>query len=221
MTWLPVLIFDRIKLNRDLPGECIFYTVEDKRFGIFFLTIGYPIPFTLMVVCNIKVYYAVQKSKASVKPHARSGSSNTTSTAVVKSTIICAPKTETSFQIFDAATTTTITTTTTSHQGTSGSLERGQTTTVTPGFQKPSDVEKIFRSLCTVVGAYLVLWLPCCITQSVISFYTLSDLLLDFLIATNILAYSNSAVNPFLYAIGSNDFRLAFKRMFRKVRCCR
>ena len=212
-SWLPVLIIDRINYSYDAPGDCIFHTAEDQRFGIFYLTIGYPIPMTLMIVCNIKVYYAVQRSRKSVQPHTRSGSSNTTSTTAtttVKSTIISERNKETTLQLSDAATT--------SHQGTLGSQQNHETTTVTPAVQKSSDVEKIFRSLCYVVGAYLILWLPACITQSVMAFYPISDVLLESLIATNILSYSNSAVNPFLYAVGSNDFRLAFKSMFKKVR---
>ena len=123
---------------------------------------------------------------------------------------------ETPLQITDAATT--------SHQGTSGSLQNHETTTVipvtpvTPAVQRSSDVEKIFRSLCYVVGAYLILWLPYSLMQSVMAFCTVTDVMVHSLIATNILSYSNSAVNPFLYAVGSNDFRVAFKCMFKKVR---
>lgn len=216
-TWLPVLIMDRINHSYS-PGDCIFYTVEDRRFGIFYVTIGYPIPMALMVVCNIKVYSAVQRSRASVKPQAKSGSSNTTLTTAittVKSTMISERKKEVVFQISDAATT--------SHQWASGSLQNHQTSRATPAVQvqRSSDVEKIFRNLCYVVGAYLILWLPYCITQSVVAFCTVSKVLVESLNGMSVLCYLNSAVNPFLYAVGSNDFRMAFKSMLGKVRCFR
>ena len=73
----------------------------------------------------------------------------------------------------------------------------------------------IFLSLSYVILTYLVLWSPfhvvfdiLLIDENAVSFnwYTLASLS----------CYTNSAINPFLYAAGSKEFRAAFK----KVLCC-
>ncbi|KAK3093959.1 hypothetical protein FSP39_022288 [Pinctada imbricata] len=75
---------------------------------------------------------------------------------------------------------------------------------------------KAAKSLAVVIGIFAVCWLPLHILNSITLIcddpscayhYTI-------LLAAILLSHVNSAINPFLYAIGNSQFQIAFKRMF-------
>lgn len=80
---------------------------------------------------------------------------------------------------------------------------------------------KIFKSLTLIIVAYLLLWTPnqICIDLLIIApqFVTV-----DFYNYSSLLAYFNSAVNPFLYAIGNSEIKDALKSLITlRGRCCK
>lgn len=78
---------------------------------------------------------------------------------------------------------------------------------------------KAAKSLAIVIGIFAVCWLPIHILNS-ISLFCRSGCSLNwdvygkFLLTAILLSHVNSAVNPFLYAIGNSQFQIAFKKMF-------
>ena len=75
---------------------------------------------------------------------------------------------------------------------------------------------KAAKSLAVVIGIFAFCWLPIhilnsisllCYDPSCAYHYTI-------LLTAILLSHVNSAINPFLYAIGNSQFKIAFKRMF-------
>ncbi|VDI52999.1 adenosine receptor A2a [Mytilus galloprovincialis] len=75
---------------------------------------------------------------------------------------------------------------------------------------------KAAKSLAVVIGVFALCWLPIHILNSISLICKGSNCIYPYklLLAAILLSHINSAVNPFLYAIGNSQFQLAFKRMF-------
>lgn len=69
---------------------------------------------------------------------------------------------------------------------------------------------KTTQTLSIVVGGFIACWLPFFIYYIVTPFINTSDKLMTFL---TWLGWINSAINPFIYAFYSPDFRLAFWKL--------
>jgi hypothetical protein len=75
---------------------------------------------------------------------------------------------------------------------------------------------RVTRSLAVVIGCFICCWLPfftLYIIRAVCS--CLSFNAIEFFVW---LGYSNSSINPVLYAILNKNFRLAFKNIFISVK---
>ncbi|XP_063427748.1 adenosine receptor A1-like [Mytilus trossulus] len=75
---------------------------------------------------------------------------------------------------------------------------------------------KAAKSLAVVIGVFALCWLPIHILNSISLICKGSNCIYPYklLLAAILLSHINSAVNPFLYAIGNSQFQLAFKKMF-------
>ncbi|KAK4293695.1 hypothetical protein Pmani_033625 [Petrolisthes manimaculis] len=80
---------------------------------------------------------------------------------------------------------------------------------------------KAAKTLGIIVGVFILCWLPfftMYLIRGICSQCVIWDLLFDILFW---LGYCNSAVNPFIYALFSKDFRYAFKTILCKCVCRR
>lgn len=75
---------------------------------------------------------------------------------------------------------------------------------------------KAAKSLAVVIGMFAVCWLPIHILNSITLLCKGENCQyhLNLLLAAILLSHINSAINPFLYAIGNSQFQVAFKKMF-------
>ncbi|XP_039453403.1 octopamine receptor Oamb isoform X2 [Culex pipiens pallens] len=79
---------------------------------------------------------------------------------------------------------------------------------------------KAAKTLAIIVGGFIICWLPFFTMYLVRAFCDdcINDTLFSILFW---LGYCNSAVNPFIYALFSRDFRQAFKRIIMRCLCWR
>ena len=75
---------------------------------------------------------------------------------------------------------------------------------------------KAAKSLAVVIGIFAFCWLPIHILNSISLLCTDPTCAYHYtiLLTAILLSHVNSAINPFLYAIGNSQFKIAFKRMF-------
>ncbi|XP_071162488.1 adenosine receptor A1-like [Mytilus edulis] len=75
---------------------------------------------------------------------------------------------------------------------------------------------KAAKSLAVVIGVFALCWLPIHILNSISLICKGNNCIYPYklLLAAILLSHINSAVNPFLYAIGNSQFQLAFRKMF-------
>ena len=59
--WLPPFIVDRIKWSE--PGVCMWTVDHNREFVVFVALAGYHGPSVIMVICYVKVYMVMRKSK--------------------------------------------------------------------------------------------------------------------------------------------------------------
>ena len=107
-------------------------------------------------------------------------------------------------------------------------LKRRKTPGLTPenssnnskGFRRREVVKKkVLRLVSIVVSAFIICWLLYDIRLCMYAYgYNLSC---DWLFVRLVLAHFNSALNPFLYAIFSENYRRGFKKILARVSCCR
>ncbi|KAJ9587738.1 hypothetical protein L9F63_018827, partial [Diploptera punctata] len=69
---------------------------------------------------------------------------------------------------------------------------------------------KTAQTLSIVVGGFVACWLPFFVSYILTPFVNVPDMLMNFL---TWLGWINSAINPFIYAFYSPDFRIAFWRL--------
>ncbi|XP_046355864.2 histamine H2 receptor-like [Haliotis rufescens] len=74
---------------------------------------------------------------------------------------------------------------------------------------------KYAKTLALVMGVFLFLWLPylTCLFSEVIANVFVNDWIRNYL---SFLAFLNSGVNPWVYAFKNNEFKAAFKRIFKE-----
>ena len=107
-------------------------------------------------------------------------------------------------------------------------LKRRKTPGLTPenssnnseGFRRREVVKKkVLRLVSIVVSAFILCWLLYYIRLCMYAYgYNLSC---DWLFVRLVLAHFNSALNPCLYAIFSENYRRGFKKIIARVGCCR
>ncbi|XP_077980446.1 alpha-2Db adrenergic receptor-like [Glandiceps talaboti] len=84
-----------------------------------------------------------------------------------------------------------------------------------------SGERKAATTLGILLGVFLLTWLPWKLTtiaDSIAGDYLFPDLWYDLAIW---LQYSNSMINPFLYVLRENEFKVAIKRIICRVFCCK
>ena len=88
------------------------------------------------------------------------------------------------------------------------------------GFRRREVVKKkVLRLVSIVVSAFILCWLLYYIRLCMYAYgYNLSC---DWLFVRLVLAHFNSALNPCLYAIFSENYRRGFKKILARVSCCR
>ena len=85
---------------------------------------------------------------------------------------------------------------------------------------------RIAKTVAVVVTTFAVCWLPLHTIQLVMIFFSFEsfvtyNIIYIVKIVAHMFSYSNSAVNPFIYAFMSNDFRRSFKETFASCFCCK
>ncbi|XP_036327257.1 somatostatin receptor type 5-like [Rhagoletis pomonella] len=91
--------------------------------------------------------------------------------------------------------------------------------------EKKRSHRKVTRLVLTVITVYILCWLPFWISQLVLITTTPSPCATRFEIAifllVGCLGYSNSAMNPFLYAFLSENFKKSFRKAFASITAMR
>ncbi|KAJ6635357.1 Allatostatin-A receptor [Pseudolycoriella hygida] len=84
-----------------------------------------------------------------------------------------------------------------------------------PSAESRKGKRRVTRMVCVVVLAFAVCWLPIQIILVLKSFslYHSSHITVTIQIVSHVLAYTNSCVNPVLYAFLSENFRKAFRKV--------
>lgn len=60
--WVPPFIIDRVR--HSAPGSCMWNVANNREFGLFVAIAGYHGPSVVMLVCYVKVFRVMRKSKA-------------------------------------------------------------------------------------------------------------------------------------------------------------
>ncbi|KAG9508866.1 Somatostatin receptor type 4, partial [Fragariocoptes setiger] len=85
---------------------------------------------------------------------------------------------------------------------------------------KKKSHRKVTQLVFAVIAAYVICWLPYWIGQAYVSFSPADTkhppLVMAFMLLSGCLSYTNSALNPILYAFLSENFKKRFKRTFTR-----
>ena len=59
--WLPPFIMDRVRHSQE--GKCMWEVANNREFALFVAVAGYHGPSVIMIVCYVKVFSIMRKSK--------------------------------------------------------------------------------------------------------------------------------------------------------------
>lgn len=211
---------------------CFCDWTKAPSYAFFMISVCFGIPFGVMTVCNIFIFKTVRDSKRRVTAVANSPNSTKVedhepnSSTVIKDDV--SKPHDVTVIINDRSSTYPAESGRVTFQSNNNMQEDGKqlkrkNTTLTTIRKKSrsgksrSEEIRLAMILAIVVVIFVISWLPYCFSM-LLEIFAKDKVHTAFHMATIMLGYSNSAVNPILYGVLNKKFGDGFRRLFC---CCR